>query len=267
MGWNPAISNQAIPPGSRHLVVGDSLVRDLNEIFVSSQTTALAFGGAFVAQVIKMMEFQGEDHLDSLVIMLGTNDVSRAPVTPEGKWKPLLVLLLNELKENYRPRLEVLCTILQNQEVSLSVVDAMNGNVTQWNEMTRSLVRSNPSELRLMDLENMLRMTDHLALSRDGIHFNTQQGRRWSWINDVFQTQLREVKQELKTTNSLARTSSTGGGRVRGTVPESLSTRLGPLPVEGAPCRWKELNQAACCFGTVQTPGIGVSMRRACRRD
>ena len=37
------------------------------------------FGGASVAQVIKMMEFQSEDHLDTLIIMLGTNDVSRAP--------------------------------------------------------------------------------------------------------------------------------------------------------------------------------------------
>ena len=85
MGWNPAISNQAIPSGSRHLVIGDSLERDLNKIVVNGQTTVLSFGGASVAQVIKMMEFQGDDHLDTLVIMLGTNDVSRAPVTPEGK--------------------------------------------------------------------------------------------------------------------------------------------------------------------------------------
>ena len=35
-----------------------------------------------MAQVIKMMDFEGEDYLDTLVIMLGTNDVSRAPVTP-----------------------------------------------------------------------------------------------------------------------------------------------------------------------------------------
>ena len=230
MGWNPAISNQAIPAGSRHLVIGDSLVRDLNEIFVNGQTTVLAFGGASVAQVIKMMEFQGEDHLDTLVIMLGTNDVSRAPVTPEGKWEPLLVCLLNELKEKYRPRLVVLCTIPQNPEVGTPVADFMNGNVTRWNEMTRSLVRSNLSELRLMDLENMLRMIDHLTLTRGGIHFNTQQGRRW--INDVFQTQLREREQELRTTSSLARTSSTGGGRVRGNVPESLSNRLGPLAMQ-----------------------------------
>ena len=70
-----------------------------------------------MAQVIKMMEFQGEDQLDSLVIMLGTYDVSTASGTPEGRWEPLLVCLLNELKEKYRPRLVVLCTILQNPEV------------------------------------------------------------------------------------------------------------------------------------------------------
>ena len=35
MSRNPAISNQAIPSGSRHLIVGDRLVRDLKEIFVS----------------------------------------------------------------------------------------------------------------------------------------------------------------------------------------------------------------------------------------
>ena len=82
MSWNPATSDQVIPPGNRHLIIGDSLVRDLNEIFVYGQTNALSFGGASVAQVIKMMEFQSEDYLDTLVIMLGTNDVSRAPVTP-----------------------------------------------------------------------------------------------------------------------------------------------------------------------------------------
>ena len=201
MSWSPAISNQAIPSGSRHLAIGDSLVRDLNEIFVEGQTAVLSFGGASVAQVIKMMEFQGDNHIDTLVIMLGTKDVLRAPVTPECKWEPLLVSLLNELKEKYRPELVILCTIPQNPEMSTPVADFMNGNVTRWNEMTRGLVRSNPSELRLIDLQNMLRMIDHLKLTRDGVHFNTQQGRRW--INDVFQTQLREMEQELRTTGSL----------------------------------------------------------------
>ena len=232
MSWNPATSDQVIPPGSRHLIIGDSLVRDLNEIFVYGQTTTLSFGGALVAQVIKMMEFQSEDQLDTLVIMLGSNDVSRAPVTPESKWEPLLVCLLNELKEKCRPRLVVLCTIPQNPMVGTTVADFMNGKVTRRNEMIRSLVRNNPGELRLLDLENMLRMTDHIALTRDGIHFNTQQGRHW--INDVFQTQLREVEQESRATSFLAWTSLTGGNRIRASVPESLVNRLGPLATETA---------------------------------
>ena len=232
MSWNPATSDQVTPPGSRHLIIGDSLVRDLNEIFVYGQTTTLSFGGASVAHIIKMMEFQSEDHLDTLIIMLGTNDVSRAPVTPESKWEPLLVCLLNELKENYRPKLVMLCTIPPNPLVGTVVADFMNGNVTRWNEMTRSLVRNNPGELRILDLENMLRMIDHIALTRDGVHFNTQRGRHW--INDVFQTQLREVEQESRATGSLARPRSTGGSKIRATVPKSLVNRLGPLATETA---------------------------------
>ena len=230
MSWNPATNDQVIPPGSRHLIIGDSLVRDLNEIFVYGQTTILSFGGASVAQVIKMMEFQSEDHLATLIIMLGTNDVSRAPVTPENKWEPLLACLLNELKEKYRPKLVILCTIPPNPLVGTIAADFMDGNVTRWNEMIRSLVRNNPGELRLLDLENMLRMTDHIALTKDGVHFNTQRGRHW--INDVFQTQLREAEQESRATGSLARTNSTGGSRIRATVPESLANRLGPLATE-----------------------------------
>ena len=87
-------------------------------------------------------------------------------------------------------------------------------------------------KLRLLDLQNMLRMIDHIALTRDGIHFKTQQGRHW--INDVFQTQLREVDQESRATSSLAWTSLTGGGRIRGSVPESLVNLLGPLATETA---------------------------------
>ena len=56
---HPAISNQAILPGNRHLVIGDSLVRDLNEIFFNGQTNVLSFGGASVAQVIKMVPGRG----------------------------------------------------------------------------------------------------------------------------------------------------------------------------------------------------------------
>ncbi|XP_063724235.1 transferrin-like [Symsagittifera roscoffensis] len=60
--------------------------KEITQLVEKGLTTALSFGGASVAQVIKMMEFQSEVYLDTLVILLGTSDVSRAPVTPENKW-------------------------------------------------------------------------------------------------------------------------------------------------------------------------------------
>ena len=48
----------------------------------------------------------------------------------------------------------------------------------------------------------------------------------------MFQTKIEEMEQELRTTDSLARTSLTGGDRVRDNVPEPLASRLGPLAME-----------------------------------
>ena len=83
-------------------------MRDLNQIFEGTQTTVISFGGASVAQVIKMMELRNQDRVDTLTVMIGTNDVSNNPVSPEVKWESLLICLLNELKEKYRLRI-VMC--------------------------------------------------------------------------------------------------------------------------------------------------------------
>ena len=60
ISWNPATIYQPVPTGSQHLVVGDSLVRDLKDILVVGQTALISFGGASVAQVIKMIELQND---------------------------------------------------------------------------------------------------------------------------------------------------------------------------------------------------------------
>ena len=187
MTWNPATIHQPVPSGSQHLIIGDSLVRDLKDILVE-QTAVISFGGASVAQVIKTIELQNEDRVDTLNLMIGTNDVSRNLVTPEAKWESLLICLLNELKEKYRPKTVALRTIPFNSDAGSPVADYLNGNVTKWNVVVRNLTAENPSELRLMDVESALRMVDHGALTRDGIHFNTQSGIQW--MNDAFQTRI-----------------------------------------------------------------------------
>ena len=63
-----------------------------------------------MAKVIKIMELQDEDQLDTLLILIGTNDISRTLVAAETRWEPLLVWILKELKEKYKPRLVILST-------------------------------------------------------------------------------------------------------------------------------------------------------------
>ena len=57
-------------------------MRDLNEIFETGHTTVISFGGASVAQVIKMMESQNQDQLDILIVRMGTN-VIRGLLLPQ----------------------------------------------------------------------------------------------------------------------------------------------------------------------------------------
>ena len=59
------------------------------------------------------------------------------------------------------------------------------------------MVADNPNELRLTDDENVLSMVDHHVTTRDGIRFNTQQGRQW--INKACQTNIEEMEAELRT--------------------------------------------------------------------
>ena len=95
--------------------------------------------------------------------------------------------------------------------------------------MIRNLTTGNRNELRLMDVENKLRMVDHDALTKDGIHFNTQPGIQW--LNGAFQTRIEEIEAELRTiVNPVTRGSPTG--RVRSHVPQALVNRLGPLTTE-----------------------------------
>ena len=68
--------------GSQHLIIGDSLVRDLKVILVVGQTAVISFGQPSLAQMIKIMELQNDDRLGTLTLMMGTNDVSKKSRQP-----------------------------------------------------------------------------------------------------------------------------------------------------------------------------------------
>ena len=72
-------------------------------------------------------------------------------------------------------------------------------------------------------------MVDHSALTRDGIHFITQQGRQS--VNDTVQTKIEELEAELQTlVNPMARGSP--ADRMRSRMLQPQASRLGPLATE-----------------------------------
>ena len=75
--WNPAVNMQQPPHGTSHLILGDSLVRVLQNMRPSWITTVLAFSGATVAAIGGRVDDPGQ--IVGKMILIGTDKVSRSP--------------------------------------------------------------------------------------------------------------------------------------------------------------------------------------------
>ena len=76
--WSQAMNMQQPPLGTSHLILGDSLVRVLQNLRISWITTVKAFGGATVAQFYRMVELINPGRIPDIIILIGTNNVSRS---------------------------------------------------------------------------------------------------------------------------------------------------------------------------------------------
>ena len=84
--WNPAVNLQQPPLGTSHLILGDSLVRVLSSLRTSWVTTVMAFGGATIAQLYRLVELMNPGRIPSVMIQVGTNNISRSSDEEEALW-------------------------------------------------------------------------------------------------------------------------------------------------------------------------------------
>ena len=91
--WSPAINMQQPLLGKSHLALGDSLVRVLQKWRFSWITTVMAFGTATVAQLYRMVQLMNSGKILDVMILLGTNNVSRSSDSEEAQWEVILVCL------------------------------------------------------------------------------------------------------------------------------------------------------------------------------
>ena len=223
--WSPAVNLQQPPLGTSHLILGDSLVRVLSNLRTSWVTTVMAFGGATIAQLYRMVELMNPGRIPNVMILVGTNDISRGSDEQEALWESMMVCFFTTLRQKFNCAVLTVCTVPMNTRSLTASGRRHNEGVVRWNNILRNLASRNAGRMILMDIEHELRAMDQARLTTDGIHFDSIEGQ--AWLNRVFQDASLETR--LGTvpviTNYRQQSSSEPGQRT------DVQDRLGEAPM------------------------------------
>ena len=75
--WAEYFVKPGTPEGTIHLIIGDSLVRDLTKIQAHWQVGILSFSGAAMPQMLSSLQMLEMGKIYTVTLMMGTNDVAR----------------------------------------------------------------------------------------------------------------------------------------------------------------------------------------------
>ena len=226
--WSPAVNLQQPPLGTSHLILGDSLVRALSNLRTSWVTTVMAFGGATIAQLYRMVELMNPGKIPNVIIMVGTNDISRGSDEQEALGQSMMVCLFTTLWQKFNCAVLTVCTVPMNTRSLTAAGRRHNEVVVRWNNILRNLASRNAGRMILMDIEHELRAMNQARLTTDGIHFDSIEGQ--AWLNRVFQERLDELEAELFDTGVLKEEGTASDAVITTFVFPSLETRLGTVP-------------------------------------
>ena len=226
--WSPAVNLQQPPLGTSHLILGDSLVRAPSNLRTSWVTTVMAFGGAKIAQLYRMVELMNPGKIPNVMILVGTNDISRGSDEQEALWESMMVCLFTTLWQKFSCAVLTVCTVPMNARSLTASGRRHNEGVMRWNNILRNLANRNAGRMILMDIEHELRAMVQARLTTDGIHFDSIDGQ--AWLNRVFQERLDELEAELFDTGVLKEEGTVSDTVITTFVPPNLETRLGTVP-------------------------------------
>ena len=163
-----------------------------------------------------------------MMILIGTNDISRGSDEQEALWESMMVCLLTTLWQKFNCAVLTVCTVPMNTRSLTAAGRRHNEGVVRWNNILRNLASRNAGRMILMDIEHELRAMDQARLTTDGIHFDSIEGQ--AWLNRVFQERLDELEAELFDTGVLKEEGTASDVVITTFVPPSLETRLGTVP-------------------------------------
>ena len=166
--WSPSVNLQQLLLGTSHLIVGNSLVRVLQNLRTSWITTVIAFGGATIAQLFRMVELVNPGRILDIMILIGTNNVSRGSDEEEARWESMMMCLFNTLWQKFSCAVLTVCTVPMSTKTLTATGTRHNEGVIRWNNILRNLASQNAGRLILMDIEHELRAMDQARLTTDG---------------------------------------------------------------------------------------------------
>ena len=226
---SPAVNMQQPPLGTSHLILGDSLVSVLQNLRTSWITTVMVFGGATIAQLFRMVELMNPGKIPNVLILVGTNNISRSSDGEEKLWESMMVYLVTTLWQRFNSAVLTVCTAAMSTKMLTAAGRRHDEGAIRWNNILRNLASRNAGRMILMDIEHELRAMDQARLNTDGIHFDSIEGQ--AWLNRVFQERLDEMEVEVFDTGVLKKEETSNKPAISTFVPPNLETRLGTVPV------------------------------------
>ena len=134
--WNPAVSLQQKPLRLSHLILGDILVRVLKNLMTSWITTVMLFGGATIVQLFRMMERMSPGRILLVMILVGTNNISRSSDEEEALWAVL----------KFNCAVLTVCTVPISTKMLTAAGRRHNEGAIRWNNILRNLASRNAGQ-------------------------------------------------------------------------------------------------------------------------
>ena len=220
--WSPAINMQRPPLGTSHLV---RVLQNLRKPWI---TTVMAFGGAMIAELFRMVELMNPGRIPNIMILIGTNILSRGSDEEEAQWESMMLCLFTTLWKKFECTVLTVCTVPMSTRTLTSTGRRHNEKVIRWNNILRNLASRNAGRMILMDIEHELSAMNQARLTTDGIHFDSIEGQ--AWINRFFQERLDEIEVEIIDTGVLSKEKSTNEPAISKFEPRNVETRLVTVP-------------------------------------
>ena len=133
--WRPAVNLQQPPLGKSHLILGDSLVRVLQNLRTSCITTVMSFGGATIAQLFWMVGLMNPGRIPNIMILIGTNNVSGGSEEEAALWESMMVCLFTTLWYKFKCAVLTVCTVPMSTKTLTATGRRHNEGVIRWNNM------------------------------------------------------------------------------------------------------------------------------------